>query len=681
MHAVCGSDRLPLSLSGAAASDAPMEIKVSCIRGRRLRLHTKLGLHGICFLENRMQFLMDHLKTQIAMPGICELYKTLRLGHWQIRILELLPGSFAEPIRTRLHLADLLDGPEIRLVGGKQPSSYTALSYCWGGEDDTIWCNGLVHKINLGALQALRRLREACCDYKYVWIDAICIDQHNFEEKAQQVPKMLKIYSKADKVVVWLGEDQDPLGNILCVLEHQLDAALETLLRQNPDILEQMEHSHISSGGSGATNTTPETLIRAMNQLLDLPWFGRVWTKQEVWGAREVVLWYKDKSCHWDRFRVDGFERAVRASTGAYAHATNALHSLPAVTQKMRHVLAQHRRADVSSLAVAQSDRAYDQPNPGLLDENDHELDLINVIRRCAGCKCTQPQDHVYGVTGMSRVNIYEHDKDDKKHETLAVNYSCLLEPSATFEDLATYFIGRDNCFSILFLENAYEPRPCNAQFPNLQLSSWVPDWRFHYGDLDWLRSIMPNPLSMERSSVVQMAHHDPLSLPLNLSHRPLLLLTGFKIGRFARETEETTSSDSGFRDFNLPRSMKFVQFDMNYANTLGSMKSWPKDTISAREDWTRTSLRINACAPKTAQDGDLVLAVHGAYALILVRESVRESVECLTRRVYSYVGPIVFAARDPSKDTVIPQGYSMNRRISELLANPTTRFETFSLV
>ena len=41
-----------------------------------------------------------------------------------------------------------------------------------------------------------------------IWIDAICIDQFNHAEKNQQVRQMGKIYTAAENVVVWLGNDK-----------------------------------------------------------------------------------------------------------------------------------------------------------------------------------------------------------------------------------------------------------------------------------------------------------------------------------------------------------------------------------------------------------------------------------------------------------------------------------------
>jgi hypothetical protein len=65
-----------------------------------------------------------------------------------------------------------------------------------------------------GALQNLRlRTTVDLIDYfkpsRRFWIDAVCINQEDIQERSQQVLLMWSIYSKASRVVVWLGEEQD----------------------------------------------------------------------------------------------------------------------------------------------------------------------------------------------------------------------------------------------------------------------------------------------------------------------------------------------------------------------------------------------------------------------------------------------------------------------------------------
>jgi hypothetical protein len=75
---------------------------------------------------------------------------------------------------------------------------------------------------------ALLHLRDRFVD-RIVWVDAICIDQTNTAEKSQQVQSMAKIYAKASRVIVWLGE-------AAATSDHALEDIRMSSNRQSPAI-------------------------------------------------------------------------------------------------------------------------------------------------------------------------------------------------------------------------------------------------------------------------------------------------------------------------------------------------------------------------------------------------------------------------------------------------------------
>jgi hypothetical protein len=104
-------------------------------------------------------------------------------------------------------------------------SSYVALSYTWGDTKDpyAILCQGQTLFVTRNLKEALWQLREshdifegpACARSEhnktlYFWIDAVCINQNDNDEKSHQVKLMWEIYSSADFVITWLG-NQDEL--------------------------------------------------------------------------------------------------------------------------------------------------------------------------------------------------------------------------------------------------------------------------------------------------------------------------------------------------------------------------------------------------------------------------------------------------------------------------------------
>ena len=100
---------------------------------------------------------------------------------------------------------------------GDHIARYEALSYAWGKSDGTaiILCNGIEFPISENLLEAQRMLRRTHQQTRYLWVDAICINQNEDRKKAEQVCNMLTIYKKATRVIGWLGHAQEDIENAL----------------------------------------------------------------------------------------------------------------------------------------------------------------------------------------------------------------------------------------------------------------------------------------------------------------------------------------------------------------------------------------------------------------------------------------------------------------------------------
>lgn len=98
-----------------------------------------------------------------------------------------------------------------------------------------------------------------------MWIDAICINQMDLNERAQQVQLMAEIYRKASLVVVWLGEDALP-G---LYSDAQAIVALETIRtaaqksRAGASLLDLQQKRSPADG--------------LVVELLERDWFKRIW--------------------------------------------------------------------------------------------------------------------------------------------------------------------------------------------------------------------------------------------------------------------------------------------------------------------------------------------------------------------------------------------------------------------
>ncbi|KAH7486515.1 hypothetical protein FOMA001_g5607 [Fusarium oxysporum f. sp. matthiolae] len=81
---------------------------------------------------------------------------------------------------------------------------YKALSYCWGLNQSktSILLNGKEFSVTENLLEALETLQK---EPGFYWVDAICINQADLQERGLQVNRMKTIFSTAEQVVVWLG--------------------------------------------------------------------------------------------------------------------------------------------------------------------------------------------------------------------------------------------------------------------------------------------------------------------------------------------------------------------------------------------------------------------------------------------------------------------------------------------
>lgn len=87
-------------------------------------------------------------------------------------------------------------------------TAYEALSYCWrpsNAPKDLFWRGEACIKIGGNLSAALRRLRKTD-KVRLLWIDAICINQEDIDERNAQFQIMCHIYNKAEQVIIRLGE-------------------------------------------------------------------------------------------------------------------------------------------------------------------------------------------------------------------------------------------------------------------------------------------------------------------------------------------------------------------------------------------------------------------------------------------------------------------------------------------
>jgi hypothetical protein len=123
-------------------------------------------------------------------------HKPLDLNKQQIRLVSLSAA-------TNEYVLENFDWEEA--------PPFIAVSYTWGPSTPShyINLNGQLFQVRNNLHEFLETLAKRNATGKWLWIDQICIDQSNINERNHQVPMMSRIYSRCKGVVIWLGSDPD----------------------------------------------------------------------------------------------------------------------------------------------------------------------------------------------------------------------------------------------------------------------------------------------------------------------------------------------------------------------------------------------------------------------------------------------------------------------------------------
>ena len=171
---------------------------------------------------------------------------------------------------------------------------YEALSYTWGDPKITkpVICSGKKIDVTANLHSALHHLRYPDRQ-RILWVDALCINQEDDNDKETQVQRMGRIYSKARRVLIWLGEDTKGTVGAIGLIK-QLDTHFKALYRKRriTKLLPAFGTWTAILSDAFPTSKVPTDFDWGpVFQLLEHPWFLRTWIIQEaVLGRRAIVI-------------------------------------------------------------------------------------------------------------------------------------------------------------------------------------------------------------------------------------------------------------------------------------------------------------------------------------------------------------------------------------------------------
>ena len=345
------------------------------------------------------------------------------------RVLALEPGSADSPLSCKLKLVS---------VQHARQREYEALSYAWGKNDEPlkpfISCHGKCLKLTSNLESALRHIRSEK-EVTNLWVDQICINQMDLEERSQQVSLMSSIYSIAKRVVIWLGDADSSSHQAMTfvpVLYHNLCLHFES---QGTDFLKNTPYGKRLEGTDFILPGMESPLWTALTHLLKREWFQRVWVAQEATANSETIVY-----CGRDRI--------------AWSILTNLLHLLDTQTH-VAQLLTRRRQAS-DSISFLKTLRAFASD-----DSEPRSQDLLTVIKAFSEQLSTDPRDRVFAVLRFAK---------DFKGVSLAPNYA--LDVKDVFFDLASQCLKNDYGLEVLHYANMTDDGT------KKELPSWVPDWR-----------------------------------------------------------------------------------------------------------------------------------------------------------------------------------------------------------
>ncbi|KAI0189605.1 heterokaryon incompatibility protein-domain-containing protein [Xylaria flabelliformis] len=339
-------------------------------------------------------------------------YRPLPSGY--IRVAELYPGQFNDGIIIKLHHEPFQS---------RKVPVYEALSYVWGSMASPSWVR--VAEAVEGELQVTRNLDVALRHLRYtdrprfIWVDAVCIDQLNNVEKGPQVAMMGKIFHLAARVVVWLGPE-----------ENDSDRALSCLELMGSQVDYEYDLKPVPGADESISDLSVPIPLEALDtsclyHLFCRPWFDRLWVRQEIILAnKDAIVLCGSSIIEWQLFRRGC--ACVCLKPLQFSEDTKKLHT------RSRVLL-------------------------GLLVWRPKGFVLNEMWSWFGDLNCEDPRDRVYAVLGLLRENIHLDIQPDYTKSATQV-----------YEDLYTQYIN--NTFNLNFLSTCQLSDPPSGP-------SWQPKW------------------------------------------------------------------------------------------------------------------------------------------------------------------------------------------------------------
>ncbi len=368
-------------------------------------------------------------------------YEPLAASSSSFRFAYLLPGRVDDGIRVRL---------ETRVVESDQESEefqWEALSWLWGvyGDFRTILVNDREFQVTRNLFIALRHLRRENTA-RLFWIDALCINQEDVEERSSQISQMAFLFHRAQSVIARLGEGDAGSQIVMRLARHLHDFEAGNLRSCDENIMYLLA---LTFGVPNVRANQSSSLFRYWNihkfedwshtdRMADRELFRRSWVLQEGALARDLVIQCGAETIPWDAF--------FRAFSMRCSHDSRARDS-PNISEGWN---AMQAIENLRQIVVTRQ----------------HPPDLLELLWACRNYRSSDPRDRIFALLGVSSL-LYGHGP--LYQLGFEIDYTKSVEE--IFKTFTISMIAKCKDLRVLATR-----RP-NRVFDNKSLGSWCPDW------------------------------------------------------------------------------------------------------------------------------------------------------------------------------------------------------------
>jgi Heterokaryon incompatibility protein (HET) len=371
----------------------------------------------------------------------------------EIRVI----GIVTRRIRTRLQFQYVCCVTKNVKLVDKELIAFEALSYVWGDLNDRkpILLDGQLTSVTSNLACALEQLEPEDGLFKWVWIDAISINQDDPVEKSHQVQIMKEIYSKAGLVTAWLGSPSKNGEAALKFISSSIKK-LDTLIAanltssENPEWLARAFKSLVFD--ENQQSIIDKTII---DDLAERPWWRRVWILQEVQYPEKVF--FRCGSVAVNRITVDRFFDLITAIAADFLTAPldftitafyeMEYQNLGDMAHRYHHLTRYNLVIPSNTMEISNSRKHRSLCN------------LLHNTSNVGQYQATDSKDRVYALLGLA---------SDNDKLGIVPDYTKSCEEVYTEVATAILLRGDDGINKLLSL----------AQAQNPHMPSWVPDWR-----------------------------------------------------------------------------------------------------------------------------------------------------------------------------------------------------------